>query len=169
MSIEFISYISNSTLVRQNHNHLNRFADEVNRNIETNKLSQDQLAKASEQISRNTSHISTLRFQENMPVTNALKTTKIFNEAKKPDTVSKGSFEDVKEVSESEKNDDFDTKMESSAEAIGKGFYINGSNYTNTNTKLLSPSNEDFIRNKLYDFYNSTKMKNNGKLVNLTF
>lgn len=169
MAIEFNTNLSNSTLVRQSQNHSNRFYEETNRKVEAAKLNQDQLAKVPEKISSEPNDSFTLRFQENIPITNTLKTIKIFNETKKPNSVSSNSLEDVKNVSEAEIEEAEENSVESKFETVGKGFYVVSGKVSSSKGKLLQPANADIVREKLKEFYNSSSKKENGSLVNLTF
>lgn len=169
MAIEFITNLSNSTLVRQNQNHSNRFTEETNIKIETAKLNQDQLAKVPEKISSESSEASILRFQENIPITNTLKAIEIFNETRKATSVSSDSLEEAKKVSDTELEDVEENSVGNKYEAIGKGFYVVSGKASSPQWKLLQPANEDVIKDKLKEFYNSSSKKGNGSLVNLTF
>ncbi|KAF0151595.1 MAG: hypothetical protein FD143_1728 [Ignavibacteria bacterium] len=166
MAIEFINNLSNPIFVKQNQNHSNRFQDEVNRKAGDAKISQEQLLKASEKINNEPSNTSSYRFQEMMPVTNTLKTIRVFNEVKKPNSVSSSSLAKTREASETEHEE---ISTEPKTELIGKGFYVVSGNAFSQKGKLLQPANEDVIREQLKEFYISETKRKSGNLVNLTF
>ncbi|MEW6652999.1 MAG: hypothetical protein AB1394_05955, partial [Bacteroidota bacterium] len=165
MAVEFVYNLLSQAMVNQNHSNSNRFQEEVNRKAGDTKFNQEQLLKASEKINSEPGSTSSYRFQESLPVTNTLKTIRIFNETKKPSFVTLDSLQKLKELPEA-KIEELD---ESKTVLIGKGFYVVSGNISFPKWKLLPSVDEDAIRNKLSEVYNQTSKKKNGNLVNLTF
>lgn len=166
MAIEFITNLASSTLVRLNPIQNNRFDEELIRKTDATRINANGFEKVTEKIGGDSNNTSTFRFQENIPITNALKTIKIFNEPKKPFSVTSDQSKDINEKVESEVDENSNTL---NPDKIGNGFYINIGSNSLSNKKSLPPHAEEIIREKLKEVYNLSHKKKNGSLINLTF
>lgn len=166
MAIEFITNLSGSTVVSRNPNQTNRFDEEFNKKNDVLRINANELEKVTEKINCDQNNTSILRFQQNIPITNALKTIKIFNEHKKPSNITSNSSTKSNEIAESEVDENSSFV---NPEILGKGFYINTGNNSYSIRKSLPPPTEEIIREKLKKAYNPFHKKQNGSLINLTF
>lgn len=169
MAIEFISSLSGSTLVKQNQNQWNHFSGEAFEKLEAEKQNHEQLHKVTEKISSEPSLSSVLRFHENIPLTSTLRTIRIYNETKKPNSIVENTLIDVNNGSGTNIEDSEESSAENRSEEIGKGYYVVTKPFLLIKEKLLPISKEEIIRNRLKEIYNSTNKKDKGGLVNLTF